>query len=241
MYRRVLPLLLAAALVLSGCTANQKAYAAGKRKHRIWKRAGQSSDTSGEGEHVYGYHGTCHISGGRLLLGHGTADAVHSRRHRRRERLCQRHLRGGRGLSRPSARASTGFRETVRVEYDPEQVSLDALLLAYFYVIDPTVENRQGNDRRQPVPDRCLLHQRQARGRRWSASRRLSGDAARNSSWRSAHSRTTTPPRSTTRTTSKRTRTATATSRGRRWSCSPSFASIQATTKSPQQSPFGTN
>jgi len=40
----------------------------------------------------------------------------------------------------------TGFRETVRVEYDPERVSLDALLLAYFYVIDPTVENRQGND-----------------------------------------------------------------------------------------------
>ena len=43
-------------------------------------------------------------------------------------------------------REETGFRETVRVEYDPEQVSLDALLLAYFYVIDPTVENRQGND-----------------------------------------------------------------------------------------------
>ena len=42
---------------------------------------------------------------------------------------------------------NTGFRETVRVEYDPEQVSLDALLLAYFYVIDPTVQNRQGNDR----------------------------------------------------------------------------------------------
>ena len=41
---------------------------------------------------------------------------------------------------------STGFRETVKVEYDPEKVSLDALLLAYFYVIDPTVENRQGND-----------------------------------------------------------------------------------------------
>jgi len=40
----------------------------------------------------------------------------------------------------------TGFREVVRVEYDPDEVSLDALLLAYFYVIDPTVENRQGND-----------------------------------------------------------------------------------------------
>ena len=40
-------------------------------------------------------------------------------------------------------KGETGFRETVRVEYDPEQVSLDALLLAYFYVIDPTVQNRQ--------------------------------------------------------------------------------------------------
>ena len=43
-------------------------------------------------------------------------------------------------------KGETGFRETVRVEYDPEKVSLDALLLAYFFVIDPTVENRQGND-----------------------------------------------------------------------------------------------
>ncbi len=42
---------------------------------------------------------------------------------------------------------NTGFRETVRVEYNPEKVSLDAILLAYFYVIDPTVQNRQGNDR----------------------------------------------------------------------------------------------
>ena len=40
----------------------------------------------------------------------------------------------------------TGFRETVRVEYDPSQVSLDGILLAYFYVIDPTIENGQGND-----------------------------------------------------------------------------------------------
>lgn len=43
-------------------------------------------------------------------------------------------------------KGNTGFRETVRVKYDPEKVSLDALLLAYFYVIDPTVKNRQGND-----------------------------------------------------------------------------------------------
>ncbi len=41
----------------------------------------------------------------------------------------------------------TGYRETVRVEYDPNIVSLDALLFAYFNVIDPTIRNAQGNDR----------------------------------------------------------------------------------------------
>jgi peptide methionine sulfoxide reductase msrA/msrB len=44
-------------------------------------------------------------------------------------------------------RGNTGYRETVRVEYDPSAVSLDALLFAYFHVIDPTIENAQGNDR----------------------------------------------------------------------------------------------
>lgn len=44
-------------------------------------------------------------------------------------------------------RGNTGYRETVRVEYDPDQISLDALLFAYFHVIDPTIENAQGNDR----------------------------------------------------------------------------------------------
>ncbi|MEG1754787.1 MAG: peptide-methionine (S)-S-oxide reductase MsrA [Clostridia bacterium] len=40
----------------------------------------------------------------------------------------------------------TNFRETVEVTYDPAQVCLEKLLLAYFYVIDPTVEHQQGND-----------------------------------------------------------------------------------------------
>lgn len=40
----------------------------------------------------------------------------------------------------------TGYREAVRVEYDPQQISLDALLFAFFASIDPTVANRQGND-----------------------------------------------------------------------------------------------
>jgi peptide methionine sulfoxide reductase msrA/msrB len=41
----------------------------------------------------------------------------------------------------------TGYRETVRVEYDPNEISLDALLFAYFNIIDPTIRNAQGNDR----------------------------------------------------------------------------------------------
>jgi peptide methionine sulfoxide reductase msrA/msrB len=40
----------------------------------------------------------------------------------------------------------TGYRETVRVEYKEEKISLDAILFAFFRGIDPTVKNRQGND-----------------------------------------------------------------------------------------------
>ena len=42
--------------------------------------------------------------------------------------------------------SSTGFKETVRVEYEPAMVSLDAILFAYFRSIDPTITNKQGND-----------------------------------------------------------------------------------------------
>ena len=40
----------------------------------------------------------------------------------------------------------TGYRETVRVEYKEDKISLDAILFAFFGAIDPTVKNRQGND-----------------------------------------------------------------------------------------------
>ena len=40
----------------------------------------------------------------------------------------------------------TGFRETVKVTYNPARVSLDQLLFAYFEVVDPTAVNRQGHD-----------------------------------------------------------------------------------------------
>ena len=43
-------------------------------------------------------------------------------------------------------RGNTGFRETVRIVYDPAVVSLETIMKAYFLCIDPTVANRQGND-----------------------------------------------------------------------------------------------
>ena len=41
----------------------------------------------------------------------------------------------------------TGHAETVEVTYDPARISLSQLLEYYFRVIDPTLLNRQGNDR----------------------------------------------------------------------------------------------
>lgn len=40
----------------------------------------------------------------------------------------------------------TGFRETVRVDFDEGKVSLEQILWAYFSIIDATVSNQQGND-----------------------------------------------------------------------------------------------
>lgn len=40
----------------------------------------------------------------------------------------------------------TGFRETVMVSYDPAQIPLQALLFAFFAVVDVETPNRQGAD-----------------------------------------------------------------------------------------------
>ena len=57
-------------------------------------------------------------------------------------------------------KGETGFREAVRVEYDPGQVSLDALLLALLLCDRPHGGEPAGQRPGQPVSDRCLLHQR---------------------------------------------------------------------------------
>ncbi|MEG0370940.1 MAG: peptide-methionine (R)-S-oxide reductase MsrB [Clostridium sp.] len=43
-------------------------------------------------------------------------------------------------------RGNTKFAETVHVKYDPEMVSLENLLTNFFKVVDPTSQNKQGND-----------------------------------------------------------------------------------------------
>ncbi len=42
---------------------------------------------------------------------------------------------------------TTGYAETVYVEYDPERISLTRLLQLYFMAIDPLSLNRQGEDK----------------------------------------------------------------------------------------------
>lgn len=41
---------------------------------------------------------------------------------------------------------NTGYKETVKIEYDSDTVSLEKLLKAYFAVIDPTQQNAQAHD-----------------------------------------------------------------------------------------------
>lgn len=43
---------------------------------------------------------------------------------------------------------NTGFAETVKVNYNPQQADLSVLIELFFKTIDPTSLNRQGNDRR---------------------------------------------------------------------------------------------
>lgn len=40
----------------------------------------------------------------------------------------------------------TGFAEACYIEYNPNEISLEKLLEAYWKIVDPTIKNRQGND-----------------------------------------------------------------------------------------------
>ena len=145
MYRSVFALLFASVLLLSGCAAERQRIPREKDTQGT-DMAGQSSDMSGEeGMYIDTTENVIYLAGGcfwgmeQLMQSiPGVIDAQSGYANG----TCEADA-----TYQPVCKGDTGFRETVRVEYDPEQVSLDALLLAYFYVIDPTVQNRQGNDR----------------------------------------------------------------------------------------------
>ena len=156
MYRRVLPLLLTAVLLLSGCASGQKNM---PQKTDEKEMTDQPSDMSGEGsmymdttENVIYLAGGCFWGMEQLMQSiPGVIDAESGYANGTCEADAD---------YKPVCKGNTGFRETVRVEYDPGQVSLDALLLAYFICDRPHGGEPAGQRPGQPVSDRCLLYQR---------------------------------------------------------------------------------
>ena len=145
MYRSVLALLFATVLLLGGCAAGQQTVPKEKSGQEA-NMDGAAFDRSDEEitymdttENVIYLAGGCFWGMEQLMQSiPGVIDAKSGYANGTCEADAD---------YKTVCKGETGFREAVRVEYDPEQVSLDALLLAYFYVIDPTVQNRQGNDR----------------------------------------------------------------------------------------------
>ena len=145
MYRRVLPLLLTAVLLLSGCAAGQQTVPKEKSEQEAnmdgaaFDRSDEESTYMDTTENVIYLAGGCFWGMEQLLQSiPGVIDAESGYANGTCEADAD---------YKTVCKGETDFWETVRVEYDPGQVSLDALLLAYFYVIDPTVQNQQGNDR----------------------------------------------------------------------------------------------
>lgn len=132
MYRKELPLLLVSVLLLSGCASGQK------HKSMMQEKETKENEYMDTTENVIYLAGGCFWGMEQLMQSiPGVLDAQSGYANGTCEKDAD---------YQTVCKGNTGFRETVRVEYDPEQVSLDALLLAYFYVIDPTAKNRQGND-----------------------------------------------------------------------------------------------
>ena len=144
MSKKWFSLLIASALLLSGCSVPRGGPETGGYKNQKTQTGHTSIQSDEEGTYMDTTENVIYLAGGcfwgiEALMQSipGVIDA-------------QSGYANGTGRADADYRivctGKTGFRETVRVEYNPEQVSLDALLLAYFYVIDPTVTDRQGND-----------------------------------------------------------------------------------------------
>ena len=125
MYRSVLALLFASVLLLSGCAAERQ-HIPREKDTQGTDMAGQSPDMSGEeGMYMDTTENVIYLAGGcfwgmeQLMQSiPGVIDAQSGYANGTCEADAD---------YKTVCKGETGFRETVRVEYDPEQVSLDAI------------------------------------------------------------------------------------------------------------------
>ena len=238
MYQSVLALLFAAVLLLSGCAAGRQTVPKEKSGQETnmdgaaFDRSDEESTYMDTTENVIYLAGGCFWGMEQLMQSiPGVIDAESGYANGTCEADAD---------YKTVCKGETGFRETVRVEYDPEQVSLDALLLAYFYVIDPTVQNRQGNDRGSQYQTGVYYTNESARE---TVKRIAEVERGRSEKFfvEIAPLKNYYPAGEYLQTTSKRIQTATATFRARRWSSFPGCASTRATIRSQRRSPSGTS
>lgn len=129
------------AALLVGCAEKSAAGAnPGAKKQEVFAVTGTGSDGTyqkKDGAEVIYLAGGC-FWGMEKLAGAlpGVLDAVSGYANGTAESPTYEQVCGG----------GTGFKETVRVVYDPAAIRLEQILQAYFLVIDPAVYNRQGND-----------------------------------------------------------------------------------------------
>lgn len=138
MYRSVLPLLLAAGLLLSGCTAGQK------KEAQETKLTEQSSDMSGE-ERVYmdTTENVIYLAGGCFWGMQAYFEQLHG--------IMATEVGYANGhVENPTyemvCSGTTGYAEALHIQYDASVITLRFLLSLYYDVIDPTSYHRQGND-----------------------------------------------------------------------------------------------
>ena len=189
MYRSVLALLFASVLLLSGCAVGQQTVPKEKSGQET-NMDGVAFDRSDEEitymdttENVIYLAGGCFWGMEQLMQSiPGVIDAESGYANGTCEADAD---------YKTVCKGETGFRETVRVEYDPEQVSLDALRLARLYKayrgprcggkrgFEPRNAPHGGQKPRRRLPSRSCVHRRSGVAQRRALLHQQRGPALR--------------------------------------------------------------